>query len=155
MRLYCLRHGEAEAAAIDHDRVLSEQGRIDVGLLGEKLAQYGVHMGEVCHSGILRARQTAEIMAEKLGFTGALTEMSCLGGGAMVEPVAEQIHQWQDDSLIVSHMPFISELVSYLVTGQTHLTLMAYPPATLVTLERVKPGVWRILSILPPAVVRV
>ncbi|OGT53863.1 MAG: phosphohistidine phosphatase SixA [Gammaproteobacteria bacterium RIFCSPHIGHO2_12_FULL_41_15] len=152
MRLYCLRHGEAEADLVDHDRILNEQGRLDVSRLGERLAQLDVHINKIYHSGVVRAEQTAQIIAEKLKFTSDLTVMPELFGGGGIALIADMIQHWQDDSLLVSHMPFVSELVSYLVTGQSHQTLMAFPPATLALLERVKPGIWRLLSILPPSV---
>jgi len=150
MYLYCMRHGEAELDVIDSERALSAQGQSDVRRMGKYLAKQGYPISQIVQSGMLRAEQTAEAVAHSLKEMPRLEAMPELQGESLVEPMAEQIQHWQEDTMLVSHMPFISNLVSYLVTGQAHLGLTAFPPAGLVVLERSRPGVWQIVMVLSP-----
>ena len=45
-----------------------------------------------------------------------------------------------EDTMIVSHLPFIDCLTSYLLTGSAHRSLCLFHPGTIVCLERVGRG---------------
>ncbi|MGD8931441.1 MAG: histidine phosphatase family protein, partial [Chromatiales bacterium] len=64
MKLYLMQHGQAMAKEQDPERPLTQQGRQDVDRLGQFLRQAGVRVVRVIHSGKLRARQSAETLAE-------------------------------------------------------------------------------------------
>ena len=66
MKLYLIQHGEALAKEVDPDRPLSESGKADVQRVARALRDAGVEVQRVMHSGKLRARQTAEILATEI-----------------------------------------------------------------------------------------
>lgn len=73
LRLLLVRHGEAERrAASDELRPLSLHGRAEVGLVAEKLGAVGLVGPRVYCSTLLRARQTADIIAGALGVDAPL-----------------------------------------------------------------------------------
>ena len=57
MKLYLTQHGLAVAKDVDPERPLSEQGRRDVRRLVDFLADAGVRVKQVLHSGKTRAEQ--------------------------------------------------------------------------------------------------
>jgi probable phosphoglycerate mutase len=72
-----LRHGESEGnqGEILQGQInspLSEKGRQQAHLVAERWLQSGVCFDAVISSPLLRARQTAEIIAETLGYSGAI-----------------------------------------------------------------------------------
>ena len=62
MKLYLVRHGIPEKGAGD-DPPLSERGRTDLQRLGSFLARSGLKVKRVIHSPLIRARETALILA--------------------------------------------------------------------------------------------
>lgn len=77
MQLYFVRHGESEANLArvfsnrDAPHALTERGRTQVEALAEKLQD--IHFGAFYASPILRARQSADILAARLGIDYQLT----------------------------------------------------------------------------------
>ena len=68
MRLYIVRHGEAERRApTDAERMLTPQGRRQVTALWQTLSAEGVTPGRLVSSPYVRARQTAEAIAGVAG----------------------------------------------------------------------------------------
>jgi len=74
MAIYLIRHGETEGNAARvvqrPEMPLSERGRVQAGRLGERLAGAGI--GRVLASDLVRARMTAEAIAEATGAALAL-----------------------------------------------------------------------------------
>ena len=111
MKIYCVRHGEAESADSHPDRPLTEQGRQEVERLAGYLQQRGIAVGQVMHSTQRRASQTAEIFAQAL--SAPVTQCpSILEEDASVEDLMAQIPSWTDDTMLVGHLPFMPKLVS-------------------------------------------
>ncbi len=67
MLVYLVRHGEAVPDNVDPARPLSEKGRAEVEETAKQLLADGAKVDEIWHSGKLRAKQTAEIIARVLG----------------------------------------------------------------------------------------
>jgi len=70
-RLYLIRHAKsswAEAGLGDFDRPLSHRGKADAPFMGQRLAGHGARPGLIVASPAKRARKTARIIAEALGF---------------------------------------------------------------------------------------
>lgn len=65
MKLYCVRHGQAESTALsDKQRALTEKGQADIEKIAAVLAQRHVAVAHVMHSEKQRAKQTAKILAQ-------------------------------------------------------------------------------------------
>ena len=79
MKLYLMQHGEARPEQDDPARPLTDRGRAEVKRVARAAGRLDLGIAQVVHSGKLRARQTAEIVAACLEPPPALGEMSGLG----------------------------------------------------------------------------
>ncbi len=154
MRLYLVQHGEAVTKDVDPDRPLSEDGKRDVQLLGAWLAQRGMRLSRVVHSGKTRARQTAAGLAAAVAPDLAVETLAGLAPKDPVEPLLTTIDGWtEDDALVVGHQPFMGKLLSALLNCGER-SLVAFRPGTLVCLESASSGEWLLVSIMRPEAYR-
>jgi phosphohistidine phosphatase len=136
VRFYVVQHGHALAKDVDPDRPLSEQGRSDVGRVAVVLARADAGVGRVIHSGKTRARQTAEILAAKIGRGVPVEARPGLEPNDDPKPVSDEIAGFQHDAILVGHMPFVGRLVSRLCTGEEEPQVVAFAPGSVACLER-------------------
>ncbi len=153
MRLYLVQHGEAVAKDIDPDRPLSDHGKGDIARLAAWLAERGVRVSRVVHSGKTRARQTAEILATAVAPERSAQVMAGLAPKDPVEPVLAEIDDWQDDTVLVGHQPFMGRLVSALLQFGDR-GVVAFRPGTLVCLESDGSKEWLLVTVLRPEAYR-
>jgi phosphohistidine phosphatase len=134
MKLYVMRHGPAEdgsATGRDADRALTPSGRERTRAVARALLDAGEAPYVVLSSPLLRALETAEIVAEITelarraregekaalgGATGAVEVRRELGTGADKLPLlAELVRARRKRVLIVGHEPDLSMLVASLL----------------------------------------
>lgn len=116
MVAYFLRHAEAEADAdSDFDRKLTAKGLEQAEKAGKFCARYGLKPGLILTSPVVRARQTARIVAEKLG--ADLVEERWLACGMAPETCLRELkaHARQDSVLLVGHEPDFGEAIAALL----------------------------------------
>jgi phosphohistidine phosphatase len=123
--LYFLRHAHAgDPAAWDGDddqRPLSDKGRGQAERLGAFLAQRGFRPDAVISSTKLRASQTAELFAARLGV--AVTTDERLAGPLDIDTLAEVVEGSPGRRVVVvGHDPDFSELAASL-SGAAYLPL--------------------------------
>lgn len=150
MRLYLVQHGEALSKEADPERPLSEKGRNDARRMAEALGRAGVRAARVLHSGKPRARETAELLAQTIapGVRGA--ERAGLDPNDAAEPFAREVAGWQEETLVVGHLPFMERLAARLVSGQEGRPVASFRPGTVVCLERDEEARWAIAWMLRP-----
>lgn len=148
MNLYILQHGEAVAKEIDPERPLSEQGIRDIRILALHMQNMGVQLGNVFHSGKLRAQQSARLVAETI--SPGIQPLQTEGLNPNDDPtvIIGDIEQINENILIASHMPFVSRLCSTLLTGTTAAEFASIP-GTLFCLEKAD-NKWRLAYMLRP-----
>jgi len=117
MRLYFVRHGIAEdLATSDFARELTKRGRRRVATSAKVIKRLGLAPREIFSSPRLRARQTAEIIAEALGCGVTLSEAVNFGfDRAAVRRLTKNLSA-DDEVMFVGHNPDMSLLVSE-ITG--------------------------------------
>ncbi len=147
MRVYIVRHGQAAAAASDSARPLSPEGRAEVTRLGDYLAREGIRVSAVWHSSKVRARETAQLLADTGRLGGPLEARAGLRPDDDVSDVAVALEASDADVCIVGHMPHISILVYTLAAGAA----VRFDTATMACLERIAPRAWRVLWHVSPA----
>ncbi len=153
MKLYCMRHGEALPGAEDAERPLSDKGREDVSNIAAHLVRCNIKTDHVMSSCRLRAVQTADIMAKAMG-VGQTTQCNC--GLDEMDPVAEMvenIRQWHDDTLLVSHLPFLSKLVSALILNDEFQPIINFAPGSIICLHQFEGQLWNVSWLLKPTIV--
>jgi phosphohistidine phosphatase len=116
MALYLVQHGKNEPKSVDPQKGLSPEGRQEVARIGEVAAGYGVRVDRIVHSGMRRAAQTAEILAQYLKPSRGAAFMEGIKPLDDVVPVADGF-AWDVNIMIVGHLPFLERLVSHLILG--------------------------------------
>lgn len=153
MRLWLLRHGQAEPrASSDEARELTAHGRQEVLQSAAQLA--GRPLTAIIASPYVRAQQTAELVREALGFSGTLITARWLTPDS--DPRAALRHlddssEGDGDILLVSHQPFIGALGGLLQHGHLEEAL-PMRTASLAELEGevVAAGLLNLLSLTHP-----
>ena len=135
MRIYLVRHGDAvpHGAGFD-DRPLSEAGHAEAKRVAAFLKKSDLQVKTIFHSGKARALQTAEYLAKHVKHE----EFKQMAGlKPMDDPyvIAEQLKQMSDNLMVVAHLPFISRLLSLLVTGDADHDCVSFNTVTTVCLE--------------------
>ncbi len=130
MNLYVVRHAIAVDEGTsdyesDSERPLSDKGRKKMRQIAKGLRNLGVEFDLILSSPYVRARETAEILADifkmkkKIAFSENLIPM--------VEPdllIAELNEKYAVDSLaLVGHEPHLSSLISLLTTESTKIDI--------------------------------
>lgn len=115
VRLYLVRHAEAERGEPDELRRLTPAGRRQARELGRRLAADGVRPEVVLTSPLLRARETGEAIARA---TGAPCEPhERLRPGATVEDVLAVAGGRGETVVVVAHQPDCGRIAAALGGG--------------------------------------
>jgi phosphohistidine phosphatase len=150
MRLYLVQHGDALPKEVDPDRPLSEKGRADVQCLASFL-KGRMRVSRVVQSGKTRAHQTAEILASALAPGRGIEVISGIDPLDPPEPIAREIQNWTEDTLMAGHEPFMGKLVTRLINEREEPLIVSFLPGTVVCLERQEEdGRWILLWMLRP-----
>ena len=130
MNLFLLRHGLAAERNIpgfqrDSDRPLTPEGRKKTAGLAAGLKHLHLSFDLIITSPYVRARQTAEVVAQILKLRKQVELSKDLTPGSSPRPLIEQLRSGRpmDDVLLVGHEPDLSRLISVLVTGKHGLAL--------------------------------
>jgi len=153
LKLYFVQHGEALAKHVDPDRPLSEAGRSDVEQLAVFLAAQ-IDVSRIMHSGKTRAQQTAGIIAESLKGESCIEVFNGINPDDPVEAFAQQLDDWNEDLLVVGHLPFMDRLVAYLLTGSAAESIVSYAPGSIVCLASTAEESWRLHWMMRPELLR-
>jgi phosphohistidine phosphatase len=148
MTCYLVRHGTAAAGPDDRVRPLTPAGRAEVLATAEALAARGVAVAEIRHSGLARARETAEILGGALAppqgvhaTTGLAPEDDPAVAAAELDLVAAPL-------MLVGHLPHLARLTAALVGGAA-VERITFAPATALGLRRLTDG-WTLELLVPP-----
>jgi phosphohistidine phosphatase len=155
MKLYCVRHGHAELSLNDvGDRALTPEGIQDVEKIAAHLAHRNVQISHLMHSSKQRAMDTAKILGSEILPNQNMELSELLEPDKLIEPLVDQIYSWNDDTMLVGHLPYIAKLVSQLVIGDDCYNLVRFTPGTVVCLERIDTQEWTIDWVLRPELLR-
>lgn len=132
MDLYLMRHGIAapreESRGIpDAERPLTEKGVRRTAEVAEGLVALGVACDRIFTSPLLRARQTAEIVAKALKLEDRVEEWPELGDRGSNEAFIRRLRVAESKSLkavlLIGHEPQFSELTSLLLSGAQDISI--------------------------------
>jgi phosphohistidine phosphatase len=125
VRLFIVRHGEAEPGEPDALRPLSAAGREQARALAERLPA----LDAVLTSPLLRARETAARIARPAGIEPEVDER--LAPGATADDVRASVAGRQGTIAVVGHQPDCSRIAAELTGGPEP----AFPPAGVYEVE--------------------
>lgn len=136
MRLYLLRHGEAEPGHPDENRHLTEAGTQEIrrlaSILNIKAKNRPTHLRV---SPLTRARETADLFCRELHWSLETTVDKDLVPSGNPARVARNLIQEAQTSLVVGHNPHLEMLLSYLLSGQSNGVLAVMNTGSLACLE--------------------
>ena len=150
--VWLVQHGQAEPKETNPERPLTAEGRETVERVAAWAVRAGIVVGQVRHSGKLRAHQTAAIFAEKLKPTESITSYPGLGPNDDVQPVADALAECPCSVMLVGHLPFLSRLAALLLTGDTERQPVRFRQGGLVGLIREEER-WAVACAVPPELV--
>jgi phosphohistidine phosphatase len=137
MKYYFLRHADALEGADDFARPLSPRGTGEAREIGRFLKRAAVNFDSVYSSPLVRARETAERVAQ---ITNDSKPVRLETAGALLnEASAPEFAQWlsslpaADHILLAGHAPSLAERVCALLA--VHAKLLKLPKAGLACLE--------------------
>jgi len=120
--IFILRHGKAETPGRgipDADRHLTQKGWDDILAVSQWMASQGFLFDVIATSPLVRAQETAAIVAETLDEPGRVATWKSLVPGGNPDIVCREISRVAEDNLIllVGHEPLLSALISRIITG--------------------------------------
>jgi len=126
MNLYFLRHGVAmerdpESFPDDSLRPLTLKGEDRVRIVCSAVQALELSFDAILSSPYLRCRQTAEIVVSELGLRRVLEfrdELTPAGDPKTLIRAINRLRPVPQDVLIIGHEPYLSELLSMLISGQ-------------------------------------
>jgi phosphohistidine phosphatase len=153
-----MRHGEAAAGEHDERRPLTAAGRAAIERVAQRAATARFRPRAIYHSGMLRAEQTAEILARHLGVAEHVQAREGLQPNDAVLPVARWLLDQADEAAaiaLVGHLPSLDRLASLLLVGDPQAQVLNFEPGTLVKLAPTEAGSssFRVWWMLAPGVV--
>lgn len=153
MKLYLVRHGEYKVS--DIKAPLNAKGKNDIYKLSQFLKNAKVEVSSILHSDKLRAQQTAEILAA--GMLNTNTNLQYQPGLAPMDDVTDCVKdiafysgEAELNVMIVSHLPFLSRLVSQLLIRDANKEIIFFEPGTLACLENFSQEKWYIKWTISP-----
>lgn len=136
MNLYLVQHGEARPKEEDPERSLSDKGMADVTKIAKYAAtQCNMQVDKICHSGKLRAAQTAGILAEHLGIS-SLVKVDGIRPLDVPDTWVAKLKEKSEDLLIVGHLPHLARLATSLLCGAGENVLVRFQTGGILALKR-------------------
>jgi phosphohistidine phosphatase len=132
MNIFLLRHGIAVdpgTAGFDKDseRTLTPKGERKLWQVADAMFAMKLSFDAIFTSPYVRARQTADIIAEALDLRKKLQEVDHLTPGGSARRLIETINSIKPavaEVLLVGHEPSLSELISLLISGDTPASVL-------------------------------
>lgn len=162
MKVFILRHADAEDTSPDHTRKLSAKGRRQMLNLSNFMQQKEIaEVGEVWHSPLVRAKETAKLIKEGLGLEAPLIEVDHLSPGSHHHITGNALATVEHDVIVVGHNPHFSGLASYLLSGPEESLHILFKKAGMLCLERALPpnnhypaGIWTLNWYIVPKLLK-
>lgn len=153
-RLYLVQHAESKRKDEDSSRPLSEKGWEDirnVAKFAEKTSSIQVDL--IVHSGKLRAKQTAEILAKHVHSAKGVAIAEGLEPLADLKIWKRNLDEATEDIMIVGHLPHLSKLAGYLITGDENKEMITFRMGGITCLERIEGGRWVVQWVITPEII--
>ena len=133
---YLVRHGDAVGQTVDPKRPLSVKGRGDVQRTAQLALRGKIRISAIYHSGILRAFETARILADVLALPRGLH----LHAGLLPEDdpaiVKAELDLMEEPVAVVGHLPHLNRLAALLTSGDEKRPVVDFLPAMMIAFER-------------------
>lgn len=153
MKLFLIQHAQAKNREEDPQRPLTDEGKANIKKVAQHVAKTIPEITELWHSEKLRAKQTAQILAEVLKISDRLKECPGLTPNDTVCPVKERLMEIKENLAIVGHLPFLEKLASTLLCHSQEARIISFAMGGIVCLSRDQEHNWSVEWMLTPDVV--
>lgn len=128
--LLVLRHAKSswsDSALDDHERPLNKRGRRDAPRMGKLVREHGLTPDAIISSDAVRARLTAEAVAEAAGYAADIRFEDALyaASAADIRAVLRTVTKTATTVMVVGHNPGLEELIAQLTREQPDLPTAA------------------------------
>ena len=127
MNLYLLRHGIAAAKddpafTSDSERPLTKKGTKKFRKAARGIERLGITLDVILSSPLVRARQTADIVAAALDKESYVEEIPALAPDSSPEQLLSELSgvEGKEHVMLVGHEPFLGKLAAFLVSGKNN-----------------------------------
>jgi phosphohistidine phosphatase len=149
VEFYLVRHGEAVSETVDPQRPLSRVGCEQVERVARLMLAKHPQVSAIFHSGILRAKQTAEILAKHLGTTVRVEPSGGLLPDDDPSIAKGELEAAERSIMLVGHLPHMNRLAALLVNGDANRQVVEFGPATVACCSRAG-SQWEVAWVLSP-----
>lgn len=153
MKLCLMRHGAALPAQVDPNRPLSPEGRDEVAVVGEFLSRLALRPSRIYHSGKARAKETALIVASRIGGPEP-EEHPHLAPDDPPDEAGVALQAMNDDVMVVGHLPHLPRLASWFLLGGRERPVLGMACASVACLDGDPHAGWELLWLLRPDLLR-
>lgn len=153
MRLFILRHAEAQTKEENPDRPLSDVGKQKLNKLGALLKANDIQFSKIYHSSKLRAEETATIISSLTDSNAKPEEIEGLEPNDPLDKILEKIQKINSDLLVVGHLPQLNLLITKLLSDIDNKEIINLNAGTLVCCEQQDDKTFQLLWCLDPALV--
>jgi phosphohistidine phosphatase len=126
MEIYLMQHGPNLSKDEDAEEPLSPEGKNLVATSARAIKRMGLQFDVIIASSKTRSKQTAELVAEAVGFAvGEIVETEKVKAMTPAEETIAYLAQFADKSslLIAGHLPSLAEVASALLTSGPKATI--------------------------------
>ncbi len=154
MRLYLVQHAESKRKEEDPSKPLSTKGWQAI----RKVSRYAekhlrIQVGQILQSGKLRAKQTAEVLAEHLHPAQGVAVVDGLDPLADPTKWTARLAEATESIMLVGHLPHLSKLAAHLLTGDKSREIVTFRNGGIVCLEKEENGNWTIRWAVTPEII--
>lgn len=157
MKLYIVRHGEAEPVGgdirTDHERPLTSAGRADAELMAHALVNIDLNVKAILTSPLARAVETAEIFGRALKRDPTVTRR--LEPGFDPQELLQEVQALSNGAGVVAigHQPDMGLFISYLISP-AHAATVAMETCAVACVHLPANGPAQLRWLLTPELVR-
>ena len=126
MKIYLMQHGPNLSKDEDPEEPLSPGGKKQVSKAAKAIKRMGLQFDVIIASPKKRSRQTAELVAEAVGFpVEGIVETEKVKAMTPAEEAIAYLAQFEDkDSILIAgHLPSLAEVASALLTSGSRATI--------------------------------
>jgi len=153
MFICLVQHAKARSEEADPARPLCEKGLADITKMASYASGLNIGINEIFHSSKLRARQTAQVLADYLKPAVGLTETDGLKPNDDPAVWAERLKVMTDNIMLVGHLPQLGKFASLLLCGDADKNVVDFRMAGIVCLKRDENRAWALQWMITPEIV--
>ncbi|MEW6110013.1 MAG: phosphohistidine phosphatase SixA [Nitrospirota bacterium] len=154
MLLYLVQHAEAVKEEEDPARPLSEKGIQDIRKVASYISGFDLMIARILHSNKLRAKQTAEALAEHLKPSSGVSETDGLAPMDNTRTWTDRLKYISENVMLVGHLPHLGNLASMLLCRDPETGIVDFKMAGVVCLKRDEKGSWSLQWMITPEMIK-